>query len=362
MKILFDHQAFSNQKYGGISRYFANLNAGLNATPGIESKLGLLFSRNAYINKNDLPLNGILNNYVDKKSRRDKYNKWYCRHLLKQGDFDVFHPTYYDPYFLEYLNRPFVLTVHDMIHELFPHYFEVVDPHTKLYKEQTISLAGHIIAISESTKTDMQKIYNIPDNKITVIHHGFHMSATSAPSVRTHTRDKYVLFVGDRFGYKNFDLFIDAIAPVLLKNKMKLICTGGGSFNDNELRLFTSLQIMNSIKQVSVTDNELATLYANAEAFVFPSLYEGFGLPVLEAFYNKCPVIMSNTSSFYEVGGEAAEYFDPLNKQAMFEAIEHVIDSAARQNELKIKGTERLQLFKMETCIKKTISVYEKFK
>jgi glycosyltransferase involved in cell wall biosynthesis len=362
MKILFDHQAFSNQKYGGISRYFANLNSGLNAEPGIESTLGLLFTRNAYIHPNDLPLNGFYNNWVDKKSRREKYNKWYCRHLLKQGDFDVFHPTYYNPYFLKYLNKPFVLTVHDLIHELFPHYFETIDPHTIIYKEQTITRADHIIAISESTKKDIQKFYNVPDDKITVIHHGYQMGAATGQVAAAKAEDKYLLFVGDRFGYKNFELFVKAVAPLLLKKGLKLICTGGGSFNDAERKLIAQLNLTNNIQQVSVTDSELANLYTNAEAFVYPSLYEGFGLPVLEAFYNNCPVIMSNTSSLPEVGGDAAQYFDPLDERSVAAAIEAVINNNPRQNELRVKGAERLKLFGLETCIKKTIDVYRLYK
>jgi glycosyltransferase involved in cell wall biosynthesis len=361
MKILFDHQAFSNQTYGGISRYFANLNAGLNATPGIGSKLGLLFTHNAYINQNDLPLSGAFNGWVNKKSRRDKYNKWYCRHLLKQGNFDVFHPTYYNPYFLDYVNKPFVLTVHDMIHELFPHYFEKDDP-SIIYKEKTILRANHIIAISETTKKDIQRFYNIPDDKITVIHHGYQMDAAAAQPHLAKTEAKYLLFVGNRFSYKNFELFVKAVALLLLENSLKLICTGGGNFSDDEWQLISLLQLTNNIQQVSVTDNELANLYANAEAFIFPSIYEGFGLPVLEAFYNKCPVIMSNTSSLPEVGGNAAEYFDPLDKQSIVTAICSVINNNARQNELRTKGIERLKLFSLETCINNTINVYELFK
>jgi glycosyltransferase involved in cell wall biosynthesis len=362
MKVLFDHQAFSNQKYGGISRYFANLHQGLNALPGVSSKLGLAFTRNAYINQHNLPVGGVFNNWVDKKSRREKYNKWYCRHLLKQGDFDVFHPTYYSPYFLEYLNKPFVLTVHDMIHELYPDYFAGIDEKTKGYKEQVITRADHIIAISDCTKNDIQRFYNIPDNKITVIHHGYHMETAAVTSTVSKPDGKYLLFVGDRFAYKNFERFIKAVAPLLVKNSLKLICTGGGAFTDAEWELITLHHITNNIQQVSVADDELRNLYTHAEAFIYPSFYEGFGLPVLEAFYNKCPVIMSNTSSLPEVGGDAAEYFDPMDEESITTAIQNVIHNNNRQNELRAMGTQRLQLFNFETCLEKTVKVYELLK
>lgn len=361
MKVLFDHQAFSNQTYGGISRYHANLHHGLNRVPGVQSKLGVAFTRNAYLNNNDLLFKGLLNAGVEKKHRRDKYNKWYSRHLVKQGDFDVFHPTYYNPYFLDYLGKkPYVLTVHDMIHEIFPHYFEKIDPRTSAHKQKTITQANHIITVSHSTKNDLQRIYGVPDEKITVIHLG-QMSSTPGV-IHPHKKQRYLLYVGDRYGYKNFEPFVNASAPLLKKQNLQLICTGGGAFNVDETMLFARLNVAENIIQVSATEVELANLYANAEAFVFPTLYEGFGLPPLEAFYNNCPVIMSSTSSLPEVGGEAAEYFDPTDNLSMVMAIESVINNNSRKNELRALGKERLQLFRSEAVIENTLQVYNRFK
>lgn len=355
MKILFDHQAFSNQQYGGISRYFANLNQGLQQTPGVTAKLGLLFTNNAYLANEWLPFNKL----VEKKHRRDKYNKWYCRYLLKQGKYDVFHPTYYNPYFLKYVKKPFVITVHDMIHELYPHYFATADPLTAGYKARVIAAADHIIAISENTKRDIQRFYPIADDKITVIHHGYKMNQTVLPATEVFTGGKFLLYVGDRFGYKNFDIFIKAVAPLLLTHQLKLICTGGGSFSEAEERMIENEKITALTTQISAMDSEMSWLYANAEAFIYPSLYEGFGLPVLEAFYNNCPVIMSNTSSLPEVGGDAVYYFDPASEQSMRNAIEEVISNKHLQNELKLKGSERLKLFDFDVTLAKTINVYQ---
>ncbi len=359
MKILFDHQAFSNQKYGGISRCFANLHYGLSATAGVQSKLGLLLTHNAYIYKESLPFAGLLEQIVKKQSRRNKYNKWYCRYLLKQGNYDVFHPTYYNPYFLDLVKKPFVLTVHDMIHELFPHYFVAQDPLTAGYKAQLIKRADHIIAISECTKRDLQKFYAIPDEKITVILLGYKMHNSPAPPAQFKTPGKYLLFVGDRGVYKNFDRFVKAAAQLLSKYNLQLICTGGGSFTAAEQDLFKNLGITDSIQQISASDGELAVLYSNAEAFVFPSLYEGFGLPVLEAFNNNCPVILSNTSSLPEVGGDAAQYFDPNDQSSIASAIEAVISNKTLQSELRTKGKQRLSLFNFDNTLMQTINVYK---
>jgi len=359
MKILFDHQAFTIQKYGGISRYFANLQYGLGNTDDIESKLGLLFTRNAYVNKKDLPGGGLLEHVVKKQSRRNKYNKWYCRHLLKQGNYDVFHPTYYNPYFLESVKKPFVITVHDMIHELYPHYFAAQDNLTAGYKAQVINQADHIIAISECTKRDLQKFYAIPDDKITVVYHGFKMGDSLVAAAKLDTPDKYLLFVGDRAGYKNFELFAKAVAPLLVREDLKLICSGGGIFTAIEQQIFRDNNIANRVQQVSASDAELANLYANAEAFVYPSLYEGFGLPVLEAFYNNCPIVMSNTSSLPEVGGAAAQYFDPMSEDSMRDAIDIVISNKNLRAELITKGKQRLRLFNFDNTLQQTINVYK---
>ena len=356
MKVLFDHQAFSMQKYGGISRYFANLHYGINKRGGDESKLGLLFTDNAYINNRELP-GGIFNKLITKSSRRYKYNKWYDKHLLKQKDFDVFHPTYYHSYFLKKLQKPFVLTVHDMIHELYPQYF-LTDPY-KNYKSRVIERADHIIAISECTKTDIQKFYNIADSKITVIHHGYQMQTIDSTNSNINIDGDYLLFVGDRDNYKNFNLFAKALVPIILKHHIKLICAGGGAFKPEERELLKQLGILNSVTQLSVNDNGLKHLYQNAIAFVYPSLYEGFGLPVLEAFFNSCPVIMSNTSSLPEVGGEAAAYLDPGNQHAITSAIEQVINNNALREELKSKGRERLKQFGFDACLQKTVQVYK---
>jgi glycosyltransferase involved in cell wall biosynthesis len=357
MKILFDYQTFSMQKYGGVSRYFANLHMGLNAQNETKAKLGLLFTDNAYINNKQLAA-GVLNEYIKKDSRRLKYNKWYCKYLLQQNNFDVFHPTYYNPYFLKSLKKPFVLTVHDMIHELFPQYF-ARDPETYAYKKKAIERADHIIAISECTKNDIQKFYAIPDNKITVIHHGYQMQAGGEASNLITNDGSYILFIGDREGYKNFELLVKAAAAVILKHSIKLICVGGGSFKSDETELLNKLNIINSVQQLNVTDQQLKSLYTNAIAFVYPSLYEGFGLPVLEAFFNNCPVILSNTSSLPEVAGDAAQYFDPTNREAIATAIEQVVADRYKQDELRAKGKERLKLFQFENCLQNTFKIYK---
>jgi len=171
---------------------------------------------------------------------------------------------------------------------------------------------------------------------------------------------KYILFVGSRSGYKNFNLFVEAITPLLVKdNELKLVCVGGGNFKEIENEKFKRLNIINKIYQYSVNDDILTYLYKKAVAFIFPSLYEGFGIPILEAFSCGCPVIASNTSSLPEVAGDAAVYFDPTDKLSMLNSIQKVIYNDELKKQLINKGIERVKEFTWEKTAEKTKMLYE---
>jgi glycosyltransferase involved in cell wall biosynthesis len=374
MKILYDHQIFTLQKFGGISRYFAEL---LKANP--DARLSLCRSDNVYLRdelaqRYNLLLNtGGGNNLMTLVrallkadfgvSHPTYYVRYFLAHLrdkssvraLLKADFDVFHPTYYDPYFLAYLHKPFVLTIHDMIHEKFPAYFNQNDK-TGFNKKNLALKSSKIIAISASTKNDILALYpEIAAEKITVVYHGASMKP--APLDVNVEKENYLLFTGNRDGYKNFSTFAQAVAPLLLRYGLRLICTGR-PFDSPELALLSELAIADRTVCRFAAEEELADLYAKAVAFIFPSLYEGFGIPILEAFAAGCPAILSNTSSLPEVGGDAAAYFDPYNVEEMRKAIESVITSPSLQKELVVKGRTRLSNFSWEKCAKKTAAVY----
>jgi glycosyltransferase involved in cell wall biosynthesis len=369
MKVLYDHQVFEFQNIGGISRYFAEL---IKRNP--LAQLSLKYSDNIYLNAvcfksyNLLPKNYEYTNFLPSYNFRGKgrlfcyYNKFILRtktnmelskEMIKSADFEVFHPTYYDPYFLRCLNgKPFVLTVHDMIHELFPDYFAGDD--TSQNKKVLINKANKIIVVSETTKNDLLKFYPDVENKIKVVYHGF----SGKIITELISKANYLLFTGSREGYKNFDLFINAVAPLLKEYDLKLICTGH-SFNKKEAALFEHFDISNRVICRLVSDEELISLYAKALAFVFPSLYEGFGIPVLEAFAAGCPAILSNTSSLPEIGGHGAVYFDPNSADDMRTVIEKVITSETLQKELIKNGKEQVKKFSWEKCANETMDVYE---
>jgi len=364
VKVLYDHQIFTSQIYGGISRYFCELLKNSKNDDEIEYKLSLKYSNNYHLKElNHLPYKTFFENY----SFRGKYrllnilNRKVSKKYISKGDYDIFHPTYYDPYFLDYIGRkPFVLTIHDMIHEIYPEMFSSKDKISK--RKKTLSQkAIKIIAISENTKRDIIKFLGISENKIEVIYHGNSFNINKVDkTTKIMIPKKYILFVGNRGGYKNFELFIEAISPILDEDvKLNVVCAGGGKFNDLEIEKLINLKIKDKVFYYSGSDSVLAYLYGKAIAFVFPSLYEGFGIPILESFACRCPVICSKTSSLPEVAGDAAIYFDPTDKLSMLNSIQKVIYNDELRKQLINKGTERVKEFTWEKTAKKTKVLYE---
>ena len=357
IKVQFDHQTFSMHRFGGISRYFASIQESLNKENDFKFDRGILYTTNHYLQDERFPLPKWIGNlFLQKERKRSKWNKRYSKLKIKKNDFDVFHPTYYNPYYLRKLkDKPIVLTVHDMIHELFPEYFPHFDDTIHL-KRIAIETADHFIAVSQTTANDLQRLFNIPDEKVTVIHHGFYPSEKDENYVPPY--QKYILYVGERGGYKNFYRFLEAAADILLSSNINLICAGSKSFCKAEQETMRRLNIEHLVTHITPNDGELNQLYSKAMLFVYPSLYEGFGLPILEAFNNNCPTIVSNTSCFMEVGGDAVLYFDPYNVASIAGAINQLLLTPGKADALRLAGKQQLQKFPLSLCMEKTINVY----
>jgi glycosyltransferase involved in cell wall biosynthesis len=170
----------------------------------------------------------------------------------------------------------------------------------------------------------------------------------------------YLLYVGLRAGYKNFNRFIHAVASSKqLKDSFDIVAFGGGTFSDVELAAFRELSFKaNQVRQIDGDDNCLASYYTHASALVYPSVYEGFGLPPLEAMAYRCPVVSSHASVLPEIINDAAEFFDPLNIEAMATAIERVVLSSVRTQALVDRGLERSQQFTWQKCVQKHMDLY----
>lgn len=362
MRIEYDYQIYTAQIYGGISRYFYELVKELNMQDNVETVIPLLLSNNYYISEKEYTQHI---NLLPKKKIRGKIpffkvvNKFNSIIKLKKQDFDIFHPTYYDPYFLEYIGKkPLIVTVHDMIHEKFPDIFSSTDK-TSENKKKLIDKATKIIAISNSTKNDLVEIFGTDPKKIEVVYHG-HSILESTKSMNVGMPSTYILFVGERKGYKNFEKFIKSVSELFIQNRsLFVVCAGGGEFNHDEIQLFLRLDILKQVCQYNVDDRTLSSLYKNAQLFVFPSLYEGFGIPILESFSSKCPLLCSNTSSFPEVAGDAAYYFDPYNKKSIKNAVIKVLENKRLQKKMIQKGLVQLKKFSWKDTAVKTKNIYE---
>ncbi|MFZ1518214.1 MAG: glycosyltransferase family 1 protein [Ignavibacteriaceae bacterium] len=365
MKVLYDHQCFVQQQFGGVSRYHYQLIKELNKLQGVEAKLSLKYSNNFYITEDkSFEVKKFLpnNNFYFKRTIIDYINRLSTIPALKQGDYDIFHPTYFNPYFLNHINnKPLVLTVYDSIHEKYPEIINIIDK-TLVHKKLLLSKANLIIAISESTKNDLIKLYNIPPEKIEVTYLAASINKSIVSStLKLGLPEKYILFVGNRDFYKNFNNFILSVEPLLKEHKdLFLICAGGGIFTNEEKRIFHSNELEKKILHKAADDITLATLYSNALAFIFPTLYEGFGIPALEAMNCDCPVVMSNTSSLPEVGGDAAIYFDPTKIDDMRVKIESLIINKDLRNDLILKAKTQRQKFSFEKTAIQTLEVYNR--
>ncbi|WP_080056175.1 glycosyltransferase family 4 protein [Spirosoma aerolatum] len=361
MKVFIDHQKFTTQKYGGISRYFANIIEGIKQSDSITYQLGVLHAKNHYIKDEPLALKGSLSDKILSRSEKADYmlNQYYCERLLSKSEFDVFHPTYYDPYFFKQLKKPLVVTIHDLTYERLPEYFWAKDPLT-YQKRLNIERADAIIAISNTTRNDLLHFFKVDPAKVSVIYHGIDIDTPLQFAPIANLPERYVLFVGDRSGYKNFYLFMNAIKPLLLSDPtLQVILTGGGRVEIADEEFLKRLGLTDRVRHINATDEQLNSLYKNAQLFVYPSLYEGFGLPILEAYKARCPILLSDTECFREVAADAAVFFKATDQDDLTSKLSSTLADHALRAELVERGMKRLADFPLKKSIDATLDVYK---
>lgn len=371
MRVLFDHQVFSWQTYGGISRYIFELARGLDSL-GHESVFPQdFYSGNRYLQ--DLP--GVhakpLTNFQfkGKKWLQERLSRAASLRALRNTAPDVFHPTYFGDYFLRALpcnRKPFVVTIHDMIHEKFGHgrhgLFSL-DAKVVENKRLLAQKADAVIVVSEHTRRDvLQFIPEADPAKIHTIYHGNSLAAPGLHHVHSLSLPgRYVLFVGQRKGYKNFSWMLEQLAALLrADNSLYLVAAGGPAFDAVETALLSSLGLSTRvIHQKNPSDADLAELYSRAQCFVFPSAYEGFGIPVLEAFACGCPAVLNAVSSLPEVGGDAVRYFPDQDGAALQQSVQALLHEPALRQRLIEKGYERLRQFSWENSVQAHLKIYQ---
>ena len=371
--IVFDYQVFAMQTFGGVSRYYFELCSRLQdlSNQEMSGRVVAPIHVNEYIQK--LPLTQLdtflrLKRFPSAWRLLQPFNQALSRSRLRSANTDLVHETFYSQQTVAPKKCPTVVTVYDML-------FEELASSSRAYqsilqtKKKAIERADRVICISESTKRELIKFLAIPESKISTIHLGFELSTDASVIANANvkfvndskksTTKPYLLHVGYRAGYKNFTTLLKAYAASdYLKNTFNLVTFGPNPLTRDERQLIDELKLAELVKYESGSDDKLIAHYKNASAFIHPSTYEGFGIPLLEAMQFGCPVVCSDTTSMPEVAGNAANYFDPKSIDSMRFAIEKTVADTETKAQQIQRGHERVKQFSWNKCTLETIKVY----
>ena len=375
MKILYDYQAFDIQRSGGVSNVFSLLVSEVKkreeVTVSIASTDNLYMLAQGYPTAKQtydrLIAAGKLNegmglNDID----WGKVNKICSKNAIIRGDYDVFHPTHYNPYFLEYgVDKPYVVTVHDLAFERLKDYIQFNE--NMCFKDfdnrrDIMAAASKVVAISEATKRDIMDIYKVPEAKIDVVYNAYRELPENY-EYNNPFNFPYILYVGTRQGplnYKCFIPFFNQIVPFMKEHKdFRLICTGQ-KFTKFELDMFRQYGLEDRVENHYLNEDGLNNLYHHAFCFVFPSEFEGFGLPILEAYKNDCPALLNNIPVFREVAGDDGLYFDITDGKSLNANLEGLFSlSDDDRKDIIWKQRQRLPLFTADEMAEGYINVYK---
>ncbi len=338
--LVFDGIVYSLQKYGGITNYFTNLINNLIFVENIDAQL-MLYG------------NPQLSSSISIKLIQNKYRTLErYRSVSNIPDGSIMHSSYYRISKNKKVKN--VITLYDFTYEKFNNKFRSI-PHTK-QKKKALQSADAILCISENTKNDLLYFYPaLNSNKVFVTHlsAGYEFYSINI-SYKKRIKSPFVLFVGSRRGYKNFKIAVEGIS--LVKN-ISLSIIGGGKLTNKELALLSSKLPGRFTIYSGLDSRRLNELYNQAICLVYPSLYEGFGIPILEAMQANCPVICNDVSSIPEVAGDGAILLQQCNAESISSAIDTLNNEenfALYQN----KGFENSLRFSWENTAKQTMDIY----
>jgi len=281
--------------------------------------------------------------------------------LVGQGSGKVWHSTYYT--LLQGWRGHSVVTVHDMIFERFRDFYS--GPSADRFRErkkQCICNADAVICVSETTRRDVKSFYDLDSDSIYVVPHAcsdvFRQLEQSADTSTLPTDQPFLLYVGVRSPYKNFGMLIQAYSKWRRRKEVALVLVGERPWPDEGRRQLAQLQIQNRVQLLQDVDDEtLCRLYNKTAAFVFPSLYEGFGIPLLEAMTCGCPIVASRIPSTIEVAGDCPIYFNPMEEDDLLNALDVALFEG-RNSERVRAGLERVKSYSWDKTAAETLEVY----
>ena len=365
VRILYDYQIFSHQFYGGVSRYFVELARRLARREDTSVRILAPLHINRYLQElNPEIVSGRRIAWTPKAAGKilNIYNKIASRYCAGAFKPDILHETYFtNTSIIPAGNQLRVVTVYDMIHERFPEFFPSRD-NTAINKRRAVERSDHVLCISEKTRQDLLEAVDVSADNVSVVPLSFDIPQINDVSDERLLETPYLLYVGSRYGYKNFSRLLDAYAGNgRLSTEFRLVCFGDNKFSQTELLQAEKSGLANDrLVWMGGNDATLMQLYRHASAFVYPSLYEGFGIPPLEAMANGCPVVCSTGGSIPEVVGDAGEFFDPTDSVDMARAIDNVVASPQRTAELRAAGRRRIGDFSWEKCATATHAIYSR--
>jgi glycosyltransferase involved in cell wall biosynthesis len=287
---------------------------------------------------------------------------------------DIYHGLSHEiPFGIHESGVKSVVTMHDLIFERYPAQYNPIDVQTYRRKAKyACRYADKVIAISEQTKQDIIHYYQTPAEKIEVVYQSCDESFAAVHDKilirqmqeRYGLPSSYFLYVGSIIERKNLMGILQAMQQLKGEIDVPLVVLGGGGSYKNKVKDFAqkhdlSDRIIWLNEKARIADADVPLLYQGAEALLYPSLFEGFGIPILEALWSRTPVITSAGSCFGETGGDAALYVDPLQPATIADAMRKVLNERSFAEEMRTKGWAHAQLFSRKTCAAAVMKVYE---
>ena len=361
MRVAVDHQVTSLQDAGGMSRYHYELARHLRARDDLSLDLLLGGQRSL------LQFQELQGARVRVEAWKSRLRPGYLRYAMNalwtaaiapvRGRYDIYHATYqrWEP---AIRHRALVATHHDATQERFPHLFRNAAA-IRERKRRLYARAEMVICVSESSRQDLTEIYGVDASRTRVVHHGITPIGEASAATDAGKERPYVLYVGSRSAYKNFLALVDAFARTDASRAMRLVVAGGGEWTDTERAAIAGAGLADRIElQPRVEEAQLGALYRGATLLVYPSLYEGFGLPPLEAMSAGCPVLVSHRSSLPEICGDAAYYFDPAMKGALEYELSRLLADPVLRSTKVATGRAWVRRYTWETAAAATLEVY----